>query len=108
MNEPNIDYIASFTGKLNRVEKIKVRAALTAQKSIGEILDEIAIYRQQVQTEEKIQDKQNSKIKNSCPPNIKINHKLPNNTITPFEQQKRNIRAITDDYINLQKKRKEP
>lgn len=105
MNEPNIDHIATFTGKLNRVEKSKVKAALEAGKGLGQILDEIAIWREKVAKEEKIQDDKNAKIKNPCKPNTSIKPKP--NPLTAYEKQeqlRKQIREKTNAFINLQNK----
>ncbi len=109
MDHPNLATIISFTGKLNRVEKSKVNAALEANKNIGQILDEIALFREKVSLEEKKQDEKNDKVKNvSKSPTETLEKLKPKpSPLTPYEKQevlRKQIREKTNQYINLQNK----
>jgi len=106
MSEPNLDPIVAFTGKLNRIEKQKTVEALKLGKSIGQILDDIAIHRDKIANEQKVQDRKNEAIKN---PIEKINVKPKRTPLTPWEKEQRlrdQIRKKTDQLINLQNKKK--
>jgi len=107
MDEPNIDHIVSLTGKLNKVEKNKVREALKEDRNIGQILDEIAIHREKMAKEEKIQDEKNAKIKNPCKTNTSL--KPVRTPLTTYEKQellRKQIREKTNQLINLQSNKK--
>lgn len=107
----NLDTVSNFTGKLNKQEKSIAKAGLESGKSFGSILDEIAISRMNVSIDNKRQDQLNSKIKNYCSSKAQLNLKVDSQTNerNHWEQrelQKDKIRDITNQVINLQKKKR--
>lgn len=108
MNTPiNLETVITYTGKLNKFEKSNVHAAIQQGKSLGYILDNIAIIRSKGTFENKVQDQLNSKIKNRCSSKVQLDLKKDSQTnqLNPFEQrelQKEKIRQSTNNFINLQ------
>ena len=104
----NLDTVMTYTGKLNKFEKSKVNEDLKQGKSLGSILDRVAISRSQGAVENKVQDQLNSKIKNYCSSKVQLDLKKDSQTnqLNRFEQkelQKEKIRQQTNKFINLQK-----
>ena len=107
----NLDLIVTYTGKLNKLEKSKANAGLQEGKSLGSILDEIAISRSQNFIGIKLQDQKNSKIKNHCSSKVQLDLKKDSQTnqLNYFEQkelQKEKIRQQTNNFINLQQSKR--
>jgi hypothetical protein len=110
-NPVNIDTVITYTGKLNKFEKSKVNAAVQSGKSLGCILDDIAMYRSNVTIGSKIQDELNAKVKNKCSSKVQLDLKKeveppPLDAWEEREKQKQNIRDQTNKFINLQKNKK--
>lgn len=109
--KPQLESILTYTGKLNRVEKMKVAAGMEAGKSLGQILDDITLFRDRVRQENLLQDNHNSMVKNpfKAKNKVNINKDSQTNQLNSYEKkenQKNQIRAKTDEFINLPKAQK--
>lgn len=109
----NLETVAVYTGKLNRQEKQLINNLLSEGKSLGEVLDEIAIFREGVTLDLTLaQDHKNSNIKNVCFSKFPLDLKrmsAQKDSLNPAQQleaKKKEIRSKTDEFINLQNNKK--
>lgn len=109
----NLETIVQYTGKLNKAEKAMTKVNLENKKSLGTMLNDIALARGGSTHDwlNQMQDAKNSKIKNPCSSKVPLDLKKDSQTnqLNHWEQRQKVMEQMhekTDQFINLQKSKK--